>query len=274
MKSKYIKIGISTLILFFLSGCVPMSSQNYVLFQDKSNSENSDGMQTKITTTNTQENSYYEYRIVPHNRLSVLVYNHPELSTRDLASDVAPDLERGILVSADGTINLPLIGTVQVAGLTAQEAANLLTNEYSKFIRNAHVTLDVLNKRVYVMGEVREPGSINITNETLNLLEAIADVGGFTDYAERNTIKIIRGTTANPEVKTVDLTDLRHMSSTNLTLYPNDVIYIAPNALRRRNLAIAEMLPGIEIVQTILSTLYTGKQLTNTRIFNVHSDFR
>jgi hypothetical protein len=100
----------------------------------------------------------------------------------------------------------------------------------------------------------------------------IASSGGITNFAERSSIKNIIGTQSNPIVKTVDLTKISSLGAGNLTLQPNDIIYVQPNKLRQRNMAIAEALPGINIVQSILGALFTGKQLTNTQIFNV-SDF-
>jgi len=270
MKYKYVTIASILAISIFMGGCSSKSSQ-YVLFSDKvtdaTTSEVAQGMNSSSMLVDN-----YEHKLVPNNRLSILVFNHPELSTRDVRAQVAPADERGALIDRDGTINIPLVGVVRIAGLTAREAGDLLSREYARYIKNAHVTLEVLNKRVYVLGEVRNPGRVNIIEDTGNILEAIASSGGMTNFAERNSIKIIRGTQRNPIVKTVNLTQLSSLGSGNLTLQPNDVVYIQPNKLRLRNMAIEEALPGINIVQSILGALFTGKQLTNTRIFNV-SDF-
>jgi len=270
MKYKYVTIASILAISIFMGGCSSKSSQ-YVLFSDKvtdaTTSEVAQGMNSSSMLVDN-----YEHKLVPNNRLSILVFNHPELSTRDVRAQVAPADERGALIDRDGTINIPLVGVVRIAGLTAREAGDLLSREYSRYIKNAHVTLEVLNKRVYVLGEVRNPGRVNIIEDTGNILEAIASSGGMTNFAERSSIKIIRGTQRNPIVKTVNLTQLSSLGSGNLTLQPNDVVYIQPNKLRLRNMAIEEALPGINIVQSILGALFTGKQLTNTRIFNV-SDF-
>jgi len=198
-----------------------------------------------------------------------LVFNHPELSTRDVRAQINPRDERGVLVSRDGTIDLPLVGVIRVSGLTAREAATLLTREYSKYVKHAHVTVDILNKRAFVMGEVRNPGRVDIVEDTSSLLELLATRGGLTDFADRQKIHIIRGTRNKPVMETVDLTRLSALSPNALTIYPNDVVYVEPNEYRRRNLGIAEAMPGIDIAGRVLDVLFTGKQLTNTRIFDV-----
>ena len=272
MKYKYVTIASMLLASVLMSGCSSKSNQ-YVLFSDKATDTvatdmmNGNGMNASSVIADN-----YEHKLIPNNRLSILVFNHPELSTRDVRAQVSPADERGALIAKDGTINIPLVGVVRVSGLTSREAGDLLSREYSRYIKNAHVTLEVLNKRVYVLGEVRNPGRVNIIEDTSNVLEAIASSGGLTDFASRNSIKIIRGTQSKPIIKTVNLTKLSSLGAGNLILHPNDVIYVQPSKLRQRNMAIAEALPGINIVQSILGALFTGKQLTNTRIFNV-SDF-
>jgi len=272
MKYSYAAVASMLMVTVLMSGCSSKSSQ-YVLFNDKQPDLNIAGIgQSQVMDNSQMVVDNYEHKLVPNNRLSILIYNHPELSTRDVRAQVAPADERGALIAQDGTINIPLVGVVRIAGLTAREASNLLSREYSRYIKNAHVTLEVLNKRIYVLGEVRRPGRVNIIEDTGNLLEALSSTGGLTEFADRNRISIIRGTRSNPIVKNIDLTRVSSLGYGNLTLHPNDVIYVQPNRLRQRNLAIAEALPGINIVQGVLQALFTGKQLTNTKIFNV-SDF-
>lgn len=256
-------IGLLATLMF--SGCSTKENQ-YVLFNQAS-----DDVQSVMNNRDTFSNTVYEPRVIPNNRLSVLVFNHPELSTRDVRAQVDPRQERGMLVGQDGTINLPLIGVVRVSGLSSREVGTLLTREYARYIKHAHVTVDILNKRVFVMGEVRSPGRVDIVENTTTLLEALSVSGDLTEYASRNNIKIIRGTRTRPEVETIDLTRLSALSLNRLTLYPNDVVYVEPNESKRRNIEIAEALPGLDIASRILTILFTGKQLTNTHLFNVNT---
>ncbi len=265
MNIKQMAMTGSMLTMVLLTGCSTKENQ-YVLF-DKS----SDTTAGIMDARDNYPTGNYESKVIPNNRLSVLVFNHPELSTRDVRAQVDPKQERGVLVAQDGTVNLPLVGVIRVAGLTPREVATLLTREYSRYIKHAHVTVDILNKRVFVMGEVRRPGRVDIVEDTTNLLEALATTGDLTEFASRNNIKIIRGTRTRPVVETIDLTRLSALSPNRLTLYPNDVVYVEPNEYRQRNLQIAESLPGIDIASRILTLLFTGKQLTNTHIFNVNT---
>jgi polysaccharide export outer membrane protein len=263
MKYKIMTVTSMLLASILINGCGSKTNQ-YVLFNDHKN-----GTVSQVAQNVAMDS--YEHKLMPNNRLSILVFNHPELSTRDVRAQVAPADERGALIAQDGTINVPLIGVVRIAGLTQREAGDLLSREYARYIKHAHVTLEVLNKRVYVLGEVKNPGRVNIVEDTGNVLEAIANSGGMTTFAARDRIKIIRGTQHNPIVKNIDLTRVSTLGSGNLVLHPNDVVYIEPSELKQRNLAIAEALPGVNFVQSILTALFTGKQLTNTRIFDVNN---
>lgn len=251
--------------LLILSGCAT-KKQEFVLFQ---------GEPLKVQTkeVNYEPKKVYQYKIIPNDRISILFYNHPELSTRDIRSAITGG-RIGILVNPDGTVRMPLIGTIKIAGLSVQEATNLLINEYSKYIKNAHLFLEVLNKRAYVLGEVKRPGKVTITNEVMSVVEVLSEAGGFTDFAKRNSIKIIRGTPSQPIVENIDLTRLDKLARTDLMVYPNDIIYVTPNNMRTTNLAIADMMPGLDFVTRLLTALYTGKELTNTYMFNVNDTFK
>lgn len=264
MKYKHVAVVSVLLASVLVSGCSSKQNQ-YVLFNDQT----TEAAAPALSGQHIAMEDAYEHKLIPNNRLSILVFNHPELSTRDVRAQVAPADERGILIAKDGTVNIPLIGVVRVSGLTEREAADLLSREYARYIKNAHVTVEVLNKRIFVLGEVKNPGRVTIIEDSSNVLEAISSTGGMTDFASRNSIKVIRGTQSNPIVKTIDLTRLSSLGS-NLVLYPNDVVYVQPSELRQRNMAIAEQLPSINFVQSILGALFTGKQLTNTQIFNVN----
>lgn len=265
MNVKNVTVVTSVLAAMLLTGCSTKENK-YVLFN-----QTTENVQTVMDSRDAVPDRVYESRVIPNNRLSVLVFNHPELSTRDVRAQVDPRQERGVLVSQDGTVNLPLIGVIRVSGLSPREVATLLTREYSRYIKHSHVTVDILNKRVFVMGEVRRPGRVDIVEDTTNLLEALATTGDLTEFASRNSIKIIRGTRSRPEVETIDLTRLSSLSLNRLTLYPNDVVYVEPNESKRRNIEIAEAIPGIDIASRILTLLFTGKQLTNTHLFNVNT---
>ena len=208
----------------------------------------------------------YVYKIAPRDRLRIIVYNHPELSSVDKSGvgEVNPKMEPeslGIVVSAKGTINLPLIGDVKVSGLTEEKAAKLITQKYRQYLRRPFVTVQVLNKRIYVLGEVKTPGVIPLFSDSISLIEAIAETGGLDEYAVRDDILIIRGDLRNPEISHVDLTDLNAIKASDLVLKPNDIVYVMPNKAYARSVGIKAIMPPIDLISKILSSFANIKYL-------------
>ena len=113
--------------------------------------------------------------------IRVTVWRHEEAST-------------DAVIAPDGKISLPLIGEVSAAGLTVDELKNELNKRYREFINEPHVTVtvrEINSLKIYVIGEVGRPGELKL-NSTTDVLQAISLAGGFTMYANKTNIKIIR----------------------------------------------------------------------------------
>lgn len=100
-----------------------------------------------------------------------------------------------VVVRSDGVISLPFIREIHVVGMTPQAVERLITQKLSEhFIRDADVTVvvrEIHSEKVYVMGAVRKAGPI-VLQGPLTVLQAIAESGGFNDYAKRRKISILR----------------------------------------------------------------------------------
>ena len=104
------------------------------------------------------------------------------------------ELSVEVQVRADGMISVPLIDDVRAEGLTPQELKEVITRELSEYVTAPDVTVLVqqMNSRfVSVLGEVRAPNRVPLTRD-LRVLEAIALVGGFTTFADKNDVRIVR----------------------------------------------------------------------------------
>lgn len=138
----------------------------------------------------------------------------------------------GYLVDGGGRINFPILGQVEVGGMTKSEAAEYLQKRISEYIKNPTVNIRFLNFKVTVLGEVNRPGSYTIHNERLTLLEAIGLAGDLTIYGKRDNVLIIREMDG---VKTFNYLDLKSsglMDSDFYYLHQNDIVYVQPNSAR------------------------------------------
>jgi len=103
-------------------------------------------------------------------------------------------LTRQVPVRMDGKISLPVVNDVQAAGLTPLQLKEALTKQLKEYVDNPEVSVIVMEAnsfKVYVSGEVRTPGVVRLKTET-TILEIIPMVGGFTEWADKSDITIIR----------------------------------------------------------------------------------
>ena len=230
------------LLALFLGGC---ASKN--LLEDSNVVKQRDAHQKKYHATKKYFNGRFEYRIQPHDRINVLAYGHPEMSTK------------GALVDSRGNIILPLLSSVHVAGLTQPQASRKLQRLYARYLKRPSIQVETINKRAFVVGEVRSPGPVPLTNEQMPLLSAIATRGGFRDTANRSKIVILRSVGRGTRADVVDLTNLTSLSYAGMMIKPNDIIYVAPTSLKNFQLNI---LPIFKMASTIMSPFAYYKTLT------------
>ncbi len=250
------KVYIFLFIMSFIISCA--SKDNYALFQEKKSNQ-----KEEIKKTQPKKRIVYEYKIAPGDRVSVIVFGHEELSTGKLQSaNFFTTRQDGVLVSAKGTIVLPLIKEIKVAGLTKDEAKELIEEKLSKYVKNPEVYVEILNQRVYVLGEVNKPGNVPLFDERMTLIEAIARAGDFNIYSLRNRVMIIRGDLNNPQIIYVDLTNLNDIKATDLFLQPNDIVYVPPNKMRRINVKVNELRPPLQLISEILQPFVQIKFLS------------
>jgi polysaccharide biosynthesis/export protein len=107
------------------------------------------------------------------------------------------DLTRVTPVRPDGLISMPIIGDVQAAGLTADALAQRIAERLTRYLAttpNVSVSVTELNSySVYVLGEVTKPGKLQLKTY-ITVLQAITMAGGFTDYAKKNKLQVVRVT--------------------------------------------------------------------------------
>ena len=239
--------------VLLLAGC--STNPDYKLAQTETS------VQTKTFTDRS-----IEYKILPQDRLGVSLYKDPAQSSDSLASNELgqPMNKDGILVNAAGYIALPLIGKTKVSGLSQSQAASKITREYKKYLNTPTVYVEVMNKRLFILGEVNKPGVVNIDKEKMTLFEAIAHAGDLTDAAVRNEIIIISNSpTKGMQMRTVDLTNFDTMRYASLMLRPNDIVYVQPNDWKEFRVASDDFTSPFVTIAKIAAPFVTLKYLSN-----------
>lgn len=142
------------------------------------------------------------------------------------------------LVNAEGQIDFPGIGVIDVAGLTKQQLSDKITNYiYPRFIKERpKVDVRLMNFKVVITGAVKTPGVFTSKNERLNLMEALAMAGDLDIKGDRENILLYRtNADGTREVHRLDINDRNILLSPYFTLQQNDIIYVTPNKSMQRN---------------------------------------
>lgn len=136
----------------------------------------------------------YEYRIGIGDVLSIIVYDHPELTIP--AGSERPTEDTGNTVYSDGTIFYPYVGRIQVAGRTVEDIRSQLQRKLATYVTEPQVDVKVVgfnSQKAYVTGQVERPGVMPITNVPMTILDAINLVGGLNDEANWHDVVLSRG---------------------------------------------------------------------------------
>ena len=175
-----------------------------------------------------QELANYSYLVGIGDVLSIVVYDHPEL-TMPAGQFQSPE-EAGNLVDAQGKVFYPFIGKVSVAEKTVAQIRDLLTTSLSRYIEKPQIDVKVAayrSKRTYVTGAVMQPTVMPIGNMPVTLLDAINGAGGIKADADWRSVILTRDSTD----ERLDLYALYQKGdmSQNRLLQHNDIIHVPRN---------------------------------------------
>ena len=175
----------------------------------------------------------------------------------------------GYLVSNAGTITFPVLGEIQVLGMTHAELAAELQKRLRDqgHILDAVVTVKLMNFKVSVLGDVAKPGQIMATGERLTIFEALSMVGDLTIYGQRTNVMVIREENGVRTIGELDLSSKDVFNSPYYYLHQNDVVYVEPNMKKKKTamrdpMILTYISAGLSIVST-LSTMFYYYVLSN-----------
>jgi polysaccharide export outer membrane protein len=141
-----------------------------------------------------------------------------------------PDFSRKVLVRPDGKITYPLIGDIHASGMNTMGLKALLTEKLENFLSKPEVTVIVLqssSKNFYIVGKINRPGNYPL-NPDMTVLQAISVAGGLNEWADRDSIRIIRRSGGKEEILHFDYDEVISGKNLerNILLKPNDTIMV------------------------------------------------
>ncbi len=227
------------IVVSMLTSCV--SQKKILYFQNETMLNDS-----TFTSIEYENERHFDYKVQPGDILYIKIAslderfaayfnttnNNPGGSGGNSSGNASLYLN-GYNIDAEGYIDLPIIGKVQVKDKTIaeiQETVQLLMNEYLKETV-VYVKLGVFN--LTILGEVAKPGQYQVYQSDINIFQAMALAGNATDYANKSNIKIIHQTPKGSQIVRININDADVLSSPHYYLKPNDIIYVEPMKIKQ-----------------------------------------
>jgi polysaccharide export outer membrane protein len=165
--------------------------------------------------------------VAPFN-LPIISYSSPGEEKLSTTPTIQP-----YVVDVNGEINFPIVGKIKIGGLKKSEAVSLIKEKLEPFLKDPIITIQFLNYKITILGEVRNPGTYTISNEHTSILQALGIAGDLTIYGRRDNVLLIRESQGGKkEYIRIDLTKTDVLASPFYYLQQNDVIYVEPNKTR------------------------------------------
>jgi len=166
----------------------------------------------------------------------------------------------GFLVDTKGDIQLPLIGSLKVEGLSTTEARELIQSKLLNYLKEPVVSLRLANLKISVLGDVSRPGVYPVQNEKVSVTEALSMAGDLNITASRKNVLLVREADGKRKFIRLDMNSKKMFNSPYYYLQNNDVIYVQPGDSkyatvdsRYRDIGIA--LSAISIIILIITQL-------------------
>ena len=184
--------------------------------------------------------------IQPQDQLSIIVNSsnqelaaifNKSVATRYAGSEMGSSGGRyvtGYIVDNEGSITFPQLGPVKVSGLNRWELQSLLEEmlHSTGLLKDATVTVEFLNFKISVLGEVTAPGSYSVAGDKITIFQALALARDLTIHGQRNNIMVIREKNGERTIYTLDPRSSEIFNSPAYYLQQNDVVYVTPSVVR------------------------------------------
>ena len=246
-------------LLIFMAGCIPQKETVYL--QDQSDEKGYENPYHELTTITER------YELQPNDELYIQVntsnpklseYFNPGRSSGGSNNRSSQSLYT-YLVDDDMNIDFPFVGKVNFEGCTVKEAKAKLEKALDPYVNDAHVKMRIANNSFVILGEIGNPGRIQMEKDQITIYEAIALAGDVRTFGKRKEIKIIRPEDDGYKTFFVDLTDNNLVGSDEYYVYPNDLIYVRP--MKAKSFGIGETF-SFGVISSVLALYLTIRSIT------------
>ncbi len=214
-------------IFCLLASC---SKRNLVYFSDiESNSDFSIPIDN-VMEPRIQEDDLLSITVTSLNPESNLLFNAGVMQPSGQMQNtvVSTPINENYLVDQNGNVNYPVIGQINLKGLTKQEAVQKMTQLVSEYVKDPIINIRFMNFKVTVIGEVMQPATFVVPTEKITVLEALGLAGDMTAFGRRENVLVIREKDGVRSATRLNLNEKEVLSSSLYYLQQNDVVYVEP----------------------------------------------
>lgn len=186
--------------------------------------------------------------IEPKDMLSIIVstrtaelapmFNLPVVSYQAGSEIVSSGYQKliGYVVDNDGFIDFPVLGKLQVAGLTRWSLASMIKDKLISdgLLNDAVVTVEFMNFKISVLGEVTAPGTYTVEGDKVTILQALSLARDLTIFGQRENVSVIREENGKRTIYEVNLCTADMFKSPAYYLKQNDIVYVEPSRIKQR----------------------------------------
>lgn len=240
-------------LVSFLASCAPV--KNIAYFQDRAvdHPEKLD----KHGGIVIQPKDMISIVVSSRNAELAAMFNLPVVSYQagsEMVSGAGQQRLMGYAVDAEGNIDFPIIGKIQVAGMTRWELSDHVKNVLVKrgYLNDAVVTVEFMNFKVSVLGEVNRPGTYTIEGDKVTILQAISLANDLTIFGKRENVTVIREQDGKRVFYDVNLCSVDLFKSPAYNLQQNDIVYVEPSEIKARQSTVDDK--GLRMTSILVSS--------------------
>jgi polysaccharide export outer membrane protein len=239
----YKKTNVIAIVLFIITSC--SINKKMVYFQgDDFNNEIVTNYQVQFKVNDLLSIQVFTSDIESSKPFNLSIQNINQINTNYTSGSPSP---AGYLVDNNGYINFPVIGKTYVLGLTKIQLVEQLNEKLESYVKDPVIDVKILNFKVTVLGDVAKPGTFNIPNEKITILEALGIAGDLNITGLRKNVTVIREQNGIKTKHLIDLSSNNMFSSPAYYLSQNDVVYIEPSRVKINSALINTSNAGIII---------------------------
>ena len=253
MKLKFLVL-LAVPFLFLFTGC--LNTKSFVYFNDVERLNAVDSS-NNLKPLVVQPGDILQITISTIDKDISMLFNPNTINSN--STSLNNQIAQGYMVDDSGNIELPLIGKIYVKGKSTSAINELVKKELEQTLKNAFVSTRLVNFKISVLGDVAKPGSFNVPNERVTLLEALSLAGDLNMTAVRDDIMLVREVDGKKQYVSINLNDSKTLSSPYYYLVNNDVLYVKPGPNKVfANTRSFQLLPTILGALSLITVILTN----------------